>query len=182
MDDLGQLVSAFVEERVGGPAQEERDLWFEAVCASLFSVGFSVLVRLKDIGQSPEALQQTTRSLVDFITTHAAAWVNARLSDERAPSGLPPIVCEMSALIRDRLVAYFNEAILAMADRGYAIDAARSHACFGGLKHAVRALAIKGSPIGSAEMSAFIKDVMQACDSMSEEVVAALERKRRPRS
>ena len=182
MDDLGELVSAFVEEQVGGPASGEGDLWFEAVCASLFSVAFDVLVHLKDITESPERLQETARSLVEAVTTHAAAWVNGRLGDESPPSGQPPIVFEMSPLMRNRLVVYFNEAIVAMADRGFGIDAARSHACFGGLQRAVAALAVKGLSIGPGEMSDFVKEVMEGCDSMSEEVVAALERKRKPRS
>jgi hypothetical protein len=40
MAEIGDLVSAFVEERVDDPKSGEGDLWQEVVFAALFSVTF----------------------------------------------------------------------------------------------------------------------------------------------
>jgi len=102
-----------------------------------------VVIRLPEIRQSPESLQYIVQSMIDATTAQASVWVNRKLSNNQTPPQ-PKIEFDISELIRARLVAYFNEALIAMSERGYNIETARSHACFALLSSALETFIVKG--------------------------------------
>lgn len=178
MDEMGELVSAFVEERVDSPAKGEIDLWCEAVYAGLFSVGLHTVLRMKEVTEGPDKLDEIVNALIASTTRHAAPWMSNRLGARQGYPEMPPIRIELGPVMSQRLVVYFNEAIGVMADRGYALETARSHAVFAVLGQIIEEM-IKRGMIRTAEKAiAFKMNVIEACDAMSKEVVKALEKRR----
>jgi len=173
MAEIGNLVSAFVEERVDGPEKGEGDYWQEAVFAALFSVAFEATMRLSEARKSPEALQQAVQTVVEEVVTSAAVWVNRRLSKPELR-----ITIDISNLMRSRLIICFNEAIAVMGEKGWALETARSHAVYCLLNQAATALTIQGVIPNQKAAKNFLQNAMEACDSMAEEVVEALEKRR----
>jgi hypothetical protein len=143
MNDLGDIVSQFVEERVDGPREDEIDLWCEAVYAGLFSAAFQVLVSLKEAKGSREALEQQLKSMIESTAQHASVWINARLTTT-LPTGQR---IEFNLYFRDSemLVLYFNEALSVITEGGYKLEVGRSHACFVVLRKRIEALVAAGA-------------------------------------
>lgn len=65
-----------------------------------------------------------------------------------------------------------------MGEKEWPLETARSHASFILLNQAVTALTIKGVITNQEAAKDFLQNAMETCDSMAEEVVEALERKR----
>jgi len=175
MTEIGNLVSAFVEERVNGPNSNEGDYWQEAVFAALFSVAFETTMRLADVRKNPKILRQTVLTVVEEVVTSAAVWVNRRLSRSWPKCR---ITIDISDLMRSRLIVCFNEAITVMTEKGWPPETARSHASFVLLNKAATALTIKGVITNQKAAKNFLQNAMEACDNMAREVIEALERKR----
>ena len=119
MAEIGDLVSAFVEERVDDPNRGEGEFWQEAVFAALFSVAFEATMRLPEIRRGPETLRQTVLTVVEEVVTSAAMWVNRRLSESwpDVPRHDCRITIDVSGLMRSRLIVCFNEAITVMGEK-----------------------------------------------------------------
>ncbi len=175
MGEIGDLVSAFVEERVDGPARGEEDSWQEAVFAGLFSCAFEATMRLSEARQDPESLQQVISKTIDEVVASASVWVNRRLSRKPRWWFGPRINVDISDRTRERLTACFNEAITALSNSGWTLEAARSHACFGVLSRARLVLTTRGVFKNDEGARQFIELAMAGCDSMGNEVAAALD-------
>jgi len=134
IEDLGSIVSRFVEARVDRAQPDEVDLWCEAVYASLFSVAFEVVIRLSSAKGSLDALERETNTVIETTCGHAAPWVNARLTEDTRRSVGASVQWNIAPEMRNRMLQYFNVAYDAIGDRGYEPQVARSHACFVVLK------------------------------------------------
>jgi len=178
-DDVGSLVSQFVEERVDSPEPTEVDLWCEAVYASLFSVAFEVVIRLKDAKASPEALERETNDIVEMICNHAVPWVRERLNtaaQQYTSNRRIRVEFDEGPLMRNRLVMYFTEAYDVMADREYIPEVARSHSCFAILRQSLAQLGREGL-MEPDEAITVLRKIFDGCEDMSREIAEALERK-----
>jgi hypothetical protein len=178
IDDLGCLVSQFVEERIGDPNDtRELSLWLEAVYAALFSVAFEILMRLSSARESAEHLESATKAIIKETCDHAANWIRTRLM--AATSRLLPIRVDwdVAEQVSGRLALYFNVAYEAMADKGYEKEIARSHACFTVLSESAVQLVSAGEQLTSEECRDFVTHAVDICESMSCEVNEALDRK-----
>jgi len=174
MAEIGDLVSAFVEERVDDPNRDEGEFWQEAVFAALFSVAFEATMRLPEIRMNPETLRQTVLTVVEEVVTTAAVWVNRRLSQSWPDCR---ITIDISNLMRSRLIICFNEAITVMGEKEWSLETARSHAAFSLLNQAATALIIKGVIPSQEAAKNFLQNGMEACDSMAGELAQELKRK-----
>jgi hypothetical protein len=114
--------------------------------------------------------------MISATTAHASVWVNQRLSDNQTSPHLK-IEFNGSTLIRARLIAYFNEALLAMSERGYDIETARSHACFALLSSALEMFIVKGLLTDAEEAADVLRKGINGCDSMAQEIVSVLNKK-----
>ncbi len=177
MDDLGYLVSAFVEERIDSPDPDVIDLWCEGVYAGLFSVAFEAIVRTKEPKSSANAFERAINELIGSISEHASSWVSARCIPEDYDG--PPIHIDVRAVIRNRLVTYFDAALCVAADRGYQLSVARSHACFALLERAVTELITQGQVTDPQRGAASLRKSFDASESFAQEIAATLEH--RPR-
>ncbi len=176
--ELGKLISAFVEERVDGPLKGEEELWQEAVFGGLFSAAFVATMRLPDVCKDPESLQQTVSSTIGDVVDSAAVWVSQRLTPKSPRLSGIQITVDVSQLMRHRLMVCFNEALAVMADKGWPIETARSHACFVLFSKASTALMIQGLIPDQRAARTFVESAMEGCDSMAAELAQALDRKK----
>jgi hypothetical protein len=177
--ELGKLISAFVEERVDGPLKGEEECWQEAVFAGLFSAAFVAAMRLPSVCKDPESLRQTVSSTIGDVVDSAAVWVNQRLTPRLPRLSECQITVDVSQLMRHRLTVYFSEALAVMADQGWSIETARSHACYVFFSKASTALMIKGLIPDQFAARTFLEGAMEGCDSMAAELAQALGRKKR---
>jgi hypothetical protein len=175
MDELGKLVSTFVKERLDEPCKGEEDIWTEFVCAGLFSVAFHVVLRLSAVRKSPELLQYNVKSIISDTTGHASVWVNQRLSYIHPQI---KVVFDDSEHIRARLVAYFNEALFAMGERGYDMEVARSHACFAVFSSALKVFIAKGLLSDSEKAASMLKKGINSFDNMAREIIGVLDKQK----
>ena len=182
-DDLGSVVSQFVEQRVDRPEPKEVDVWCEAVYAALFSVAFEVAIRLRSIFESPDRLERETNDVVTQICAHAAPWVRARLSAaaQQYIGVNVEVECDVEPLMRNRLVMYFTEAYGAIIDRGFLPEVARSHACFAILRETITQLTLKGL-VGLDDIDTVLTKIFDGCEDMSREIAEALEEHRNGKS
>jgi hypothetical protein len=181
-DDLGSIVSRFVEGRADGPQPAEIDLWCEAVYASLFSVAFEVVIRLSSEKGSPDALERETKTIIDTTCGHAAPWVNARLAEHTRRSVGVSVQWDLAPEMRNRMLQYFNVAYGAISNRGYEPQVARSHACFVVLKAVLTplcALLAQQGAMGLDEASVALMKIFDGCEEMSREIGQTLDRYRR---
>lgn len=179
MEDVGQLISEFVEERVENPREGEQELWSTGVSACLFSVAFEVLVHRRDLTKGQEACEDSINAALDATARHAAKWIDQRLGRTMLPAekNLPPIHVDLYPEIRRHLNIYFDEALTALAQRGYAINVARSHACFAMLGSAIEEMILRGW-IKDANLAAnFRQNYFERAESMSLEIRHLLEKK-----
>ena len=72
----------------------------------------------------------------------------------------------------------FNEALAVMADKGWSIERARSHACFVLFSKASTALMIQGLIPDQQAAGTFVESALEGCDSMAAELAHALDRKK----
>lgn len=190
-EDLGNIVSQFVEERVDGPHPEEVDLWCEEVYAALFSVAFEIVARLSSARGSPEELERETKAIVEATCAQAAPWINARLTEDSRQSIGMPVQWDTAPEMRNRMLQYFKVAYSAMDDRGYEKAVARSHACFVILSEAVSQLMKMYGEIDEStrkqyrernlmlpseeEATTFVRKAFEGSESMSREIAEVLE-------
>ena len=191
-ENLGRIVSQFVEKRIiGGPQREQSDLWSEGVYVALFSVAFEIVTRSKSAKGSQEDLQRETKAIIEGTCAHAAPWVDARLAEDTQQSIGVRVEVDDAPLMRYRMLMYFNVAYSAMADRGYEADVARSHACFAILSQVVSELMKRYSTIDETTMKkyreiglmppseeearCFMRKAFEACQSMSREIAKLLD-------
>lgn len=175
MDDLGSLVSAFVEERVDIPRRDEIDLWCEAVYASLFTVTFDAVMRLSEIKNNPEKIDAKINHVIKDVASSATVWMSDKIAS--AWPDIPRVEFDLASEIRQRVVMYFDEAIHAITERGFQLAVARSHSCFAILCHLVTEMVVtKSIPLTPEEASRFVRTVFEACESMSSEIVQVLNR------
>jgi len=182
MSELGKLLSAFVEERVDGPRRGEEELWQEAVFAGLFSVAFEATMRCSEVRNGPESLRQTVVAAIDEIVTSAAVWVNQRLSPRPRWWSKCRITVDVSQLMRHRLTVCFNDALAAVSEKGWRLNAGRSHACFILLSGAATALMTKGLIPDKHQARVFVENAMEGCDSMADEIAQELDKRIRVRN
>lgn len=192
-EDLGRVVSQFVEKRVDEPEPRETDLWCEAVYAALFSVAFEIVTRLKSAKGSQEDLERETKAIIEGTCAHAAPWVNARLAEDIQQSIGVRVQYDDASLIRYRMLMYFNVAYNAMAERDYEKGVARSHACWAILSEAVSQLMkqygemdkstitkyreIGLMPPSEEEAISFVRKAWESSESMSREIGEVLDSK-----
>jgi hypothetical protein len=183
MEDLGQLVSEFVEERVENPREGEQELWPTGVSACLFSVAFEVLVHCNDLRKGPEACEEVLNETLDDTAKHAAKWIDERLgramlrAETACRNGLQPIHIDLCPQIRHHLNLYFNEALNVLTERGYKLDTARSHACWAMLGSVIEEMMLRGW-IKDANLAAnFRQKYFERAESMSLEIRHLLEKK-----
>jgi len=177
-ENLGMIVSEFVEKRVDGPQPEEVDLWCAAVYASLFGVAFEIVTHLDSARGSPENLERETNAIIEGTCAHAAPWVNARLAEHSQQSIGVRVQWDIASEMRNRMRQYFTEAFGVTADRGYEAQVARSHACFVGLRAAIARLGQQGL-VRLDEASAVLKKIFEGCEDMSREMGERLEQYRK---
>lgn len=181
MSELGKLISAFVEERVDGPLKGEEELWQEAVFGGLFSAAFVAAMRLSEARNGPESLQQTVAGIIEEVVVAAGVWVNQRLTPKRRWWSKCQVTIDISQLMKHRLTVCFNEAITVMAEKGWPIETARSHACFVLFSQASTALVSKGLIHDRLSARTFLESAMEGCDSMAAELTEAYDKKRSTR-
>jgi len=188
-ENLGRIVSEFVEKRItDGPQREGPDLWSEAVYAALFSVAFEIVTRSKSAKVSQENLERETKTIIEGTCAHAAPWVDARLAEDIHQSIGVSVKYDDVPLMRYRMLMYFNVAYRAMEERGYEADVARSHACFAILSQVVSELMVRYSAIdesamkksgeripSAAEARSFMKKAFEACEVISGEIAKLLD-------
>jgi hypothetical protein len=185
-EQLGETISRFVEERIGGPQNdEEMDFWCELVYAALFSVAFDVLIRLSTVKGSADKLEHETNVICHATAEHASSWVSSRLSQCGSDSGGPRITwSNLSPEIRARMLTYFREAFIAWGDRGYDREVARSHSCYAVLSGVTRSLAARHpnlSPDMLIALDQKLRNGFECCERMSREIADLLDRKDAPR-
>jgi hypothetical protein len=177
-ENLGRIVSEFVEKRVAGPQSKEVDLWCEAVYASLFGAAFEIVTRLDSAKGSLENLERETKAIIEGTCAHAAPWVNARLAEDTRQSVGVRVEWDLAPEMRNRVLQYFSVAYGAMADRGYKAEVARSHACFVILQTVLTQLGQQGL-MGPDQTSGVHKKIFEGCESMSREMGERLDRYRK---
>jgi hypothetical protein len=174
-DNLGQLVSHFVAERVDIPHPNEVEIWTQLVYAALFSVGFVVwLPTAKGCSCDDEMTSQLHR-LIANIANDADVWIRRRIQEalQIADSN---ISVDATSEIRFHLGAMFAEAIGVMTERKFEPEAARSHACFVHLSVNLQKLAlIAERPI---DVQHVLQQAIAGTNAMANEVRRALNRKR----
>jgi len=179
MEDIGQLISEFVAERVENPRKGEQKLWPTGVYACLFSVAFEVLVHCRDLTKGQQACEELINAALDATARHAAKWIDqslgrTMLTDEKH---LPPIPVDLYPEIPHHLNIYFDEALTALAQRGYAINVARSHACFAMLGSAIEEMILRGW-VKDAKLAANLRQkYFEQAECMSLEIRHLLEKK-----
>jgi hypothetical protein len=179
MEDIGQLISEFVEERVENPQEGEQELWPAGVCACLFSVAFEVLVHCRDLREGQEAAEEAINKALDSTARHAAKWTAHRLGRFVLPSkeDLPPIHVDCYPEIRHHLNLYFNEALKVLTERGYKLDTARSHACWAMLGSATEEMILRGWIKDPNLAADFQQKTFELAESMNLEIHHLLEKK-----
>jgi hypothetical protein len=128
-DDFGELVSRFVETRVGGPEHDEDvDFWCEAIYAGLFVASFRLLPYWCREPLSDDLAEERIGTLIADVECHAKPWIDSRLSDwARNKSGLS-IQFDSANFISARISTYTNVALEAVEARGYNTRTAATHA------------------------------------------------------
>ncbi|MBL7139584.1 MAG: hypothetical protein ISS74_01605 [Planctomycetes bacterium] len=178
MEEIGQLVSEFVEERVEDPLEGEEELWSTGVCVCLFSVAFQVLVHCRNVREGQKACEQAINAAVDSASRHAAKWIHRRMG--RAVLGtednVPPIHIDLYPEVRHRLNLCFNEALRVLAERGYKLDTARSHVCFAVLSSAIEQMILRGRVKDGDLAAEFQRRYFEQAENLSREIRQLLER------
>ena len=179
MEDIGQLISEFVEERVENPREGEQELWPTGVYACLFSVALEVLVHCRDLTKGQEAAEETINATLDATARHASKWIGQRLGRTMLPAekNLLPIHIDIYPEIRHHLNLYFSETLNVLTDRGYKLDVARSHACFAMLGSAIEEMILRGCIKDASLAADFRRKFFERAESMSLEIRHLLEKK-----
>jgi hypothetical protein len=174
-NNLGQLMSQFVAERVDSPHPEEIEIWSQLIYAALFSVGFVVWIpTTKELTSKDEMTSELNR-LIGNIAKDADLWIGRKLRDVLQITD-SNITVSSASEIKFHLGAMFTEAVDAMAERKFKAEEARSHACFEHLLENLKKLALTAkAPI---DVQHILQQGIAGTDAMANEVRKALNRKK----
>jgi hypothetical protein len=170
-ENMGQLVSRFVAERVDDPCPEEVEVWSHLVYAGLFSSGFVVWLPIAKASSSQDHMRVELSRLVDEIAKDADLWMGSKICQALRIAD-SNISVHAVPEIRFHLLAMFDEAIAAIAEGKLTADAARSSACFVHLQANLRRLALVGKVL--IDVQSVLKQGIDGCDAMASEIQAAL--------
>jgi len=174
-EEVGQLVSRFVAERVDTPNPEEIEVWTQFVYAALFSVGFVVWLPMAKACSFEEERTAQLNRLIGEIVEDANAWIGAKIC-KALGSIHSNISIDSVAEIKFHLVAMFNEAILAMCERKFEPEIARSHACFVHLSANLEQLVLR-EQIAIEGLKHVLERGVASTDGMAKEAWTTLKRK-----
>jgi len=171
----GKLVSEFIAERVDIPDSREIDVWTQFVYAALFSAGFAAwIMEEKDFSSQP-AFQSEVDRFIAEIATDAERWINAKVFDSLGTDG-KNIHIDHIAEIEFHLGAMFQEAFTVVAERGFAPESARSHACFVHLSRNLEQLCVVGQ-LSIDSYKGVLEQGIEGCDAMTAELAQVLSAK-----
>ena len=161
---FGMIISEVVEKRLGRPHPLETDIWSEAAYAALFTVMYEVVIHVKDMAGHTESFMEATCAC-------AARWINDGLSEAAAQWTGVKLTCDITAILRHRLLAYFDEACKLVKERGCELRLGAKMACIN-LLPAALILSVHGfvTDVPANQSADIVIKILDLCDKTREDI------------